>query len=93
MPRVARLDESQQVFTQLPRVLVEALDRRAERQGSSRSALVRDAVASYVADEIDDERARRDRAGYTAQPEEAPSGEGDARHAAARLLQADDLPW
>jgi metal-responsive CopG/Arc/MetJ family transcriptional regulator len=60
----------QQTLVQLTDELVARLDERAEREGRSRSALVRDAIETYLSDDIE---AAIDAAivdGYTRIPDE-----------------------
>ncbi len=62
---------------QLNEALIAALDERAARQGVSRSHLIREAVESYVRDDLDAEIARKIIAGYRRHPQWEPDEWGD----------------
>lgn len=61
-------------MVQLNEELIETLDLEARRRGVSRSALIREAVAAFLADGREMELTRRIVEGYT----RVPSGEPDA---------------
>jgi metal-responsive CopG/Arc/MetJ family transcriptional regulator len=58
-----------QTLVQLTRELLFRLDERAAREGRSRSALIRDAIEAYLADDARDEISRQIIAGYERIPE------------------------
>lgn len=58
-----------QTLVQLTDDLVEGLDRRAARQGVSRSRLIRDILADALSRDRDDEVSRRIVDGYRAAPQ------------------------
>lgn len=60
-----------QTLVQLSDELLRRLDERAAREGRSRSALIRDAIEAYLADEARDEISRQIVAGYERIPETA----------------------
>jgi metal-responsive CopG/Arc/MetJ family transcriptional regulator len=64
-----RDDERTQTLVQLSRVLLQRLDERAAREGRSRSALIRDAIAAYLYDEEEARIDREIRDGYERIPE------------------------
>jgi metal-responsive CopG/Arc/MetJ family transcriptional regulator len=71
-----------QTLVQLSDELLRRLDERAAREGRSRSALIRDAIEEYLADETRDEISRRIIEGYERIPEteeELASAEASAR--------------
>jgi metal-responsive CopG/Arc/MetJ family transcriptional regulator len=77
-------------MVQLNQTLLELLDARAERDGVSRSRLIRDAVAAYLEADAEVAALQRVVEGYARLPE----SENDLRaaHADARALVADE-PW
>jgi metal-responsive CopG/Arc/MetJ family transcriptional regulator len=73
-----------QTLVQLNEALLRRLDERAEREGRSRSALIRDAIAEYLFDEEQDEISRQIVDGYERIPlteEEMAGAEREAREA------------
>jgi len=74
---------ARQTLVQLTDPLVERLDRRAAREGVSRSQVIRDAVEAYLHDDQEAEIARRFREGYERIPPGTPDewGDPDAFHA------------
>jgi Ribbon-helix-helix protein, copG family len=60
-----------QTLVQLTRELVDLLDRRAARDGVSRSQVIRDAVSAYLRDEQETEITRRIVEGYQRRPQES----------------------
>lgn len=58
-----------QTLVQLTDELVRALDERASRRGTSRSQVVREAVESYLHDDIEAEQIRRMIEGYRRHPQ------------------------
>jgi metal-responsive CopG/Arc/MetJ family transcriptional regulator len=64
-----RDDERTQTLVQLSRDLLQRLDERAAREGRSRSALIRDAIAAYLYDEEEARIDREIREGYERIPE------------------------
>ena len=73
-----------QTLVQLSDELLRRLDERAAREGRSRSALIRDAIEAYLADEAGDEISRRIIEGYERIPEteeEMAAAEREAREA------------
>lgn len=58
-----------QTLVQLSDELLRRLDERAAREGRSRSALIRDAIEAYLADEARDEISRQIIEGYERIPE------------------------
>jgi len=83
-----------QTIVQLSDELVASLDAAARRRGSSRSALVREAVQAYLHDEQDAELSRRIVEAYTRVPQAEPDEWGDpgeiARDGAARVMRRLD---
>jgi Arc/MetJ-type ribon-helix-helix transcriptional regulator len=83
-----------QTMVQLTDQIIETLDREAVRRGVSRSALIREAVAAFLADAHEAEVTRRIVEGYTRVPAGMPDewgaveGHGDA--ATFELLQRLD---
>ena len=86
-----------QTLVQLNDTLVAALDRHAEAEGRSRSALIREAVSEWLTER--DRAAAVDRwvAGYAAMPVAAPDSWGDLElesdthgHELAQRLDAED---
>jgi metal-responsive CopG/Arc/MetJ family transcriptional regulator len=79
-----------QTLVQLNDELLRRLDERAAREGRSRSALIRDAIEAYLADEGRDEVSRQIVAGYERIPqtdEDVATAEREAREAIR------DEPW
>jgi metal-responsive CopG/Arc/MetJ family transcriptional regulator len=78
------------VLVQFDEDLLERLDDLSSALGRSRSAMVRDAVARYVAQESEAEKDRRLVEGYTRFPD---SGEfaAAAEEGARRLIEEE--PW
>jgi metal-responsive CopG/Arc/MetJ family transcriptional regulator len=73
-----------QTLVQLTDALLRRLDERAAREGRSRSALIRDAIEAYLADEAQVEIDRQIIEGYERTPEteeEIASAEREARAA------------
>jgi metal-responsive CopG/Arc/MetJ family transcriptional regulator len=73
-----------QTLVQLTDALLRRLDERAAREGRSRSALIRDAIEAYLADEAQVEIDRQIIEGYERIPEteeEIASAEREARAA------------
>jgi predicted transcriptional regulator len=73
-----------QTLVQLTEQLLRRLDERAAREGRSRSALIRDAIDVYLADEARDEISRQIIEGYERVPqmdEEFDWGDAEAREA------------
>ena len=64
-------------MVQLPEDLVNRLDRRAAREGVSRSRLIRDALSGYLAADADNAVAEQYEAGYSRTPFGAPDEWGD----------------
>ena len=61
-----------QTIVQLNDALLAALDQRAARRGVSRSQLIREAVESYVGNDLDAEVSRRIVEGYRRHPQWEP---------------------
>jgi metal-responsive CopG/Arc/MetJ family transcriptional regulator len=78
------------VLVQLSDELIEKLDRLGETQARSRSALVRDAVERYVAEESEDLLDRRMAEAYRAVPDDADFAAW-ADHAQRELVEEE--PW
>jgi metal-responsive CopG/Arc/MetJ family transcriptional regulator len=73
-----------QTLVQLNEELLRRLDERAAREGRSRSALIRDAIEAYLANEARDEISRQIIEGYERVPqtdEEFDWGDTEAREA------------
>lgn len=66
-----------QTVVQLDDRLIESLDRRAVREGVSRSHLIRQALADYLAEDEEQEISRRIIEGYTRHPQDLPDDWGD----------------
>jgi metal-responsive CopG/Arc/MetJ family transcriptional regulator len=79
-----------QTMVQLTEELVRRLDQLAARDGSSRSQLIREAVAVYLAEHESQRRVDRFVAGYAEQPET--EAELETARANARSLVAEE-PW
>ncbi len=79
-----------ETMVQLNHRLLELLDERAARDGVSRSAVVRDAVEAYLADDVHRRRVGQFVAGYERVPETDEELEA-ARANARALVQAE--PW
>jgi Arc/MetJ-type ribon-helix-helix transcriptional regulator len=77
-----------QTLVQLSDELLAHLDARVARDGRSRSELIREAVASYLADDLDAEIDRRIVASYSRQPQEDLLG---ADATALAMIAAE--PW
>jgi hypothetical protein len=73
-----------QTMVQLTDELVAELDREAARLGSSRSALIRDAVVTYLAQHSEAEKIRRYVEGYRRFPPGEPDEWGDLEAQADR---------
>jgi metal-responsive CopG/Arc/MetJ family transcriptional regulator len=58
-----------QTLVQLNDLLITVLDQRAAREGKSRSAVIREAVESYLRTDLDDEVGREIAEGYRRVPE------------------------
>lgn len=71
-----------QTLVQLDDELVAALDREARRAGTSRSAIIRQAVRAYLATSEHDERVARYVDGYRRSPPATPGEWGDLGHEA-----------
>jgi predicted DNA-binding protein len=79
-----------QTLVQLSDELLAVLDQRAAQRGSSRSALVREAVERYLAEDLEAEISRRIVEGYQRVPD---TGELDGwAEQSARELIAEE-PW
>ena len=76
-----------QTLVQLTEELIAALDERAAQLGTSRSALVRQAVEAFLADAVEAQIDRRIRDGYAARPPEEIWGDLPAR----AMIAAE--PW
>lgn len=68
-----------QTLVQLSDELIAALDQRAAQLGTSRSALIRQAVEAFLTDAVEAEIDRRIRDGYRAHPPEEIWGDLPAR--------------
>ena len=68
-----------ETLVQLTDELIAALDQRAAELGTSRSALIRQAVEAFLTDAVDSEIDRRIREGYESQPPRDVWGELPAR--------------
>jgi len=77
-----------QTLVQLSDELLAQLDERAVREGRSRSDLIREAVSSYLAGDLEADIDRRLVEAYTRQPPEDLMG---AESAALALIAAE--PW
>lgn len=66
-----------QTLVQLSDTLLAALDQRATRLGVSRSQLVRQAIESYIRDDLEAEISRRIIEGYRLHPQWEPDEWGD----------------
>ena len=66
-----------QTMVQLSRELVESLDREAERRRISRSALIRDALEAFLAEDREAAIGRRIAEGYERVPPATPDEWGD----------------
>ncbi|MEO6122052.1 MAG: CopG family transcriptional regulator [Acidimicrobiales bacterium] len=94
-----------QTLVQLNDALLVALDQRAAKRGVSRSQLIREAVESYIRQDLDAELSRRIVEGYRRHPQWEPDEWGDplqftdqtARQLHRRLdeeeRRAGDQPW
>lgn len=85
-----------QVLVQLSDELVDRLDAAALRVDRSRSAVIRDAVESYLKPRWDAEIAQQYREAYTRLPqteEELALSEVAARDTLRRLAEEEDEPW
>ena len=79
-----------QTLVQLTDELLRRLDERAEREGRSRSALIRDAIEAYLADEERAAISRRIVEGY----ERTPQSEDEMDWADAEAVEAvREEPW
>jgi metal-responsive CopG/Arc/MetJ family transcriptional regulator len=76
-----------ETLVQLTDELLAALDQRAAELGTSRSALIRQAVETFLADAVESEIDRRIREGYEAHPPRDVWGELPAR----AMIAAE--PW
>jgi predicted DNA-binding protein len=83
-----------QTIVQLSDELLSLLDAAAQRRGSSRSALVREAVAAYLHDEQEAELSRRIVEAYTRVPQAEPDEWGHpgeiGREGALRVMRRLD---
>lgn len=83
-----------QTIVQMNDELLALLDREAARRGMSRSALIRDAVAAYLADAAEAEVTRQIVEGYRRVPPGLPDGWGDleslADHSTLETMQRLD---
>jgi len=79
---------TRQTLVQLTAPLVERLDRRAAREGVSRSQVIRDAVEAYLHDDQEAEIARRFREGYRRVPAGTPDEWGDPQAFHSALVGA-----
>lgn len=79
---------ARQTLVQLTDPLVERLDRRAAREGVSRSRVIRDAVEAYLHDDQEAEIARRYREGYQRIPAGTEDEWGDPEAFHAGLVRA-----
>ena len=77
-----------QTLVQLSDELLSQLDERVAREGRSRSELIREAVSSYLAGDLEADIDRRLVDAYTRQPHEDLTG---AYSAAVALIAAE--PW
>jgi len=68
-----------QTLVQLSDELIAALDQRAAQLGTSRSALIRQAVEAFLADAVEAEIDRRIEEGYRSHPAEEIWGDLPAR--------------
>lgn len=79
-----------QTLVQLNEELLRRLDERVAREGRSRSALIRDAIEEYLADETRDEITRQIIEGY----ERIPTTEEEMEIAEASAREAvEEEPW
>lgn len=80
-----------QTIVQLSDELLSLLDAAAQRRGSSRSALVREAVQAYLHDEQEAELSRRIVEAYTRVPQAEPDEWGEiAQDGAPRVMRRLD---
>jgi metal-responsive CopG/Arc/MetJ family transcriptional regulator len=79
-----------QTLVQLTAELLQRLDERAAREGRSRSALIRDAIEGYLADEARAEVDRRIVEGYERIPETEKEMASAQREARAAIREE---PW
>jgi metal-responsive CopG/Arc/MetJ family transcriptional regulator len=79
-----------QTLVQLSDQLLRQLDERAAREGRSRSALIRDAIALYMADDARDEVSRQIVEGYERIPDT--EDEMAVAEASAREMVREE-PW
>jgi metal-responsive CopG/Arc/MetJ family transcriptional regulator len=79
-----------QTLVQLSDQLLRRLDERAAREGRSRSALIRDAIALYMADDARDEVSRQIVEGYERIPDT--EDEMAVAEASAREMVREE-PW
>ena len=77
-----------QTLVQLSDELLALLDERVAREGRSRSELIREAVSSYLAGDLEADIDRRLVDAYTRQPQDDLTG---AESAAVALIAAE--PW
>ena len=82
-------------MVQLTSELVAELDRVASREGKSRSAVIRRAIADYLENEARDDRVRRWVDGYRRMPPAVPDDWGDLnseseRHGHELALRLDE---
>jgi metal-responsive CopG/Arc/MetJ family transcriptional regulator len=77
-----------QTLVQLSDDLLAQLDERGAREGRTRSELIREAISSYLAGDIEGELDRRLVEAYTRQPQEDLTG---AESAAIAIIAAE--PW
>lgn len=75
-------------MVQLPEELIDRLDRRARRDGVSRSSVVREAVSHHLASDVPDEIERAYAAAYDEEPWGTPDEWGDVA-AFHRELEAE----
>jgi predicted DNA-binding protein len=81
MPKKSRI-----IQVPMPEELVESLDRLCHELGESRSAIIREAAAKYIADTEEAENVRRYIESYESEPEDPESGE------AGEILAAENWP-
>jgi predicted DNA-binding protein len=81
-----------QTLVQLSDELIQRLDARAAREGSSRSAVIREAIEAHLGDDFDEEIARQYREAYTRWPqtEEELEWTDIAAEEAARALDEEE---
>jgi predicted DNA-binding protein len=85
-----------QTLVQLSDELIQRLDARAAREGSSRSAVIREAIEAHLGDDFDEEIARQYREAYTRRPqteEELEWADIAAEELARRLDEGEDESW